>query len=95
MAGRPRPESIRTFSDFADWVFGHLDGAGSRGATQAAMRQLGRHWTAVFVRCGTATLAAQDRWLAGRQTEFVRQHARQVRALEALARRVITRASGG
>jgi hypothetical protein len=91
----PPATSIRSFSDFADWVFGHLDGAGSRGASQAAMRQLGRHWTAVFVRCGTATLAAQDRWPAGRRAGFLRQHAQQVRALEALAQRVIRLASGG
>jgi hypothetical protein len=56
------------------------------------MRQLGRHWSAVFVRCGRPTLAAQDRWLAARQAAFVRQHERQVRALDALARSTLLHA---
>jgi hypothetical protein len=38
-SGSPPAES---FADFADWVSGHLDGAGSRGATPATMRRLGR-----------------------------------------------------
>lgn len=86
------PAPIRSFSDFASWVFGHLDGAGSRGAGAAAMRRLDQHWSVVFVRCGRRTLAAQDRWLAARQAAFVRQHERQVRALDALARRVLRQA---
>jgi hypothetical protein len=84
--------AIRSFGDFANWVFGHLDGAGSRGASAATMRRLDRHWSVVFVRCGRPTLAAQDRWLAAAQIGFVRQHQRQVRAAEALARRVLARA---
>ena len=88
----PPATAIRSFTDFADWVFGHLDGAGSRGASAAAMRRLDQHWSVVFVRCGRPTLAAQDRWLAAGQTGFVRQHRRQVRAVEALARRVLREA---
>ncbi len=88
----PPAGAIRSFSDFADWVFGHLDGAGSRGASGATMRRLDRHWSVIFVRCGRPTLAAQDRWLAAAQIGFVRQHQRQVRAAEALARRVLARA---
>jgi len=83
------PAPIHSFSDFADWVFGHLDGAGSRGASAATMGRLSRRWSVVFVRCGRLTLAAQDRWLAARQAAFVRQHERQVRALDALARRIL------
>lgn len=85
----PPETAIRSFSDFADWVFGHLDGADSRGASAATMRRLDRHWSVVFVRCGRPTLAAQDRWLAAAQAGFMRQHERQVRAVEALARRVL------
>jgi hypothetical protein len=88
----PPATAIRSFTDFADWVFGHLDGAGSRGASAAAMRRLDQHWSVVFVNCGRPTLAAQDRWLAAGQTGFVRQHGRQVRAVEALARRVLREA---
>ena len=88
----PPATAIRSFTDFADWVFGHLDGAGSRGASAAAMHRLDQHWSVVFVRCGRPTLAAQDRWLAAGQTGFVRQHGRQVRAVEALARRVLREA---
>ncbi|HEX3490963.1 MAG TPA: hypothetical protein VHU92_16575 [Streptosporangiaceae bacterium] len=98
--GRPHspyapPAPIRSFSDFADWVFGHLDGAGSRGAGAAAMRRLRQHWSVVFVRCGRPVLAAQDRWLAARQATFVRQHERQVRALDALARSTLLSARAG
>jgi hypothetical protein len=85
----PPAGAIRSFSDFANWVFGHLDGAGSRGASAATMRRLDRHWSVIFVRCGRPTLAAQDRWLAAAQIGFVRQHQRQVRAAEALARRAL------
>lgn len=88
----PPETAIRSFSDFGDWVFGHLDGAGSRGAGAAAMSRLERHWTGIFVRCGRPTLAAQDRWLAARQAGFLRQHERQVRAVEALARQILRRA---
>jgi hypothetical protein len=88
----PPASAIRSFSDFADWVFGHLDGAGSRGASAATMRRLSQHWSVIFVRCGRPTLAAQDRWLAVQQAEFVRQHERQVRAVETLARRVLREA---
>jgi hypothetical protein len=90
----PPATSIRSFSDFGDWVFGHLDGAGTRGASPATMRRLDRHWSVIFVRCGRPTLAAQDRWLAARQAGFIRQHEQQLRALEALARRIIQRAAG-
>jgi hypothetical protein len=85
---------IRSFGDFGSWVFGHLDGAGSRGASAAALRRLGRHWTAVFVRCGQPTLAAQNQWLAAQQARFAREHAGQVRAVEALARRALRQAQG-
>ncbi|MGH3410522.1 MAG: hypothetical protein ACRDRJ_49705, partial [Streptosporangiaceae bacterium] len=85
----PPATAISSFSDFADWVFGHLDGAGSRGASAATMGRLDRRWSVVFVRCGRPTLAAQDRWLGAAQTGFVRQHQRQVRAVDALARRVL------
>jgi hypothetical protein len=83
------PAPIRSFSDFAGWVSGHLDGADSRGASAATMRRLSRRWSVVFVGCGRPTLAAQDRWLAARQPAFVRQRERQVRALDALARRIL------
>jgi hypothetical protein len=86
------PAPIRSFSDFANWVFGHLDGAGSRGASAATMRRLDQRWSVVFVRCGRPTLAVQDAWLAARQAVFVRQHEREVRALDALARSVLLRA---
>jgi hypothetical protein len=56
------------------------------------MRRLDQHWSVIFVRCGRPTLAAQDRWLAVEQAEFLRQHERQVRAVEALARRVLSEA---
>jgi hypothetical protein len=83
---------IRTFSDFGDWVFGHLDGADSRGASAAQLRRLNARWSVIFVRCGRPPLAAQDHWLGARQPAFVRQHQAQVRAVEALARAALARA---
>jgi hypothetical protein len=40
--GPPRP--INSFGDFVDWVAGHIDGAGSRGASASEMNALDRHW---------------------------------------------------
>ena len=78
--------TINSFSDFVGWVAGYLDGAGSRGLGSA---QLERHWAHVFVKCGRATVAVQQRLQSARRSAFLQQHHAQVQSLEALASRVV------
>jgi hypothetical protein len=80
------PATINSFSDFVGWVASYLDGAGSRGLSTT---QLNRHWARVFVRCGRITVAVQQQLQSARRTVFLRQHRRQVLAVEALARQAI------
>lgn len=81
------PDStIHSFGDFTNWVAAYLDGAGSRGLSSAKLQ---RHWAHVFVTCGRPTIAVQESLQSARRAVFLRGHARQVRALEALASRVV------
>ena len=83
------PDStIRSFGDFTNWVAAYLDGAGSRGLSSAKLQ---RHWAHVFVTCGRPAIAVQERLQSARRTVFLQGHGQQVRALEALASRVVTR----
>jgi hypothetical protein len=53
------PDStISSFGDFVTWVAGYLDGAVNRGLDSP---KLERHWAHVFVKCGRATVAVQQR----------------------------------
>jgi hypothetical protein len=88
----PPATAIKSFSDFGDWVFGHLDGADSRGASPAALRRLARHWTGVFVTCARPVMAAQNRWLAARQAAWLRRHPAAAAAGVTAARRALRRA---
>jgi hypothetical protein len=89
----PPASAIKSFGDFGDWVFGHLDGAGSRGASAAVLRRLARHWTGVFVTCARPVLAAQDRWLAARQAAWLRAHPGPAAAAVRAARQALRRAA--
>ena len=89
----PPATAIKSFSDFGDWVFGHLDGAGSRGASAAALRRLDRHWSGVFVTCGRPVMTAQNRWLASRQAAWLRGHRAAAAAAVTTARRALRRAA--
>jgi len=76
--GPDRP--INSFAGFVDWVAGHLDGAGSRGASATQMNALDQHWAPIFVQCARPAvtvmerlqLAAQRKFLGGRQSQFAR-----------------------
>jgi hypothetical protein len=78
---------IKSFGDFMNWVAGYLDGASSRGASNAAMRSLARHWTSVFVRCATPIVGIWQRMLLTAQPGFLHQHAHQIAGLDRLASR--------
>jgi hypothetical protein len=81
------PDStIGSFADFADWVTGHLDGAGSRGASAAEMDALSRHWAVAFVQCARPTVTVMERLQLAAQQTFLRQHRPQFTALVADAR---------
>jgi hypothetical protein len=86
----PPATAINSFTDFADWVFGYLDGAGTRGASTATMLALNRRWARVFVQCGRPTIAVQERLQLARQRVFLRDHHQQVAALEARAVQLVT-----
>jgi hypothetical protein len=85
----PAAGPIRSFTDFADWVFGHMDGAGSREASQARMSALSQHWTKVFVTCATPIVHATQRIQLRAQARFLISHAAQVRRLDRLAWRIL------
>ena len=81
------PDStINSFADFVSWVAGHIDGAGSRGASSAELNALNRHWAHILVQCGRPTIAVQEKLQLAQQRIFLRQHQRQFQALLALAR---------
>jgi hypothetical protein len=81
------PDStINSFSDFVNWVAGHLDGAGSRGASAAQLNALDRHWGTVFVQCAGPTVSVMERLQLAAQATFLREHQRQFTALVKLAR---------
>jgi hypothetical protein len=81
------PDStINSFADFADWVAGHLDGAGSRGASAAQLNALDRHWGTVFVQCARPTVTVMERLQLAAQAKFLREHQRQFAAVVKLAR---------
>ena len=87
------PDStINSFSDFVDWVAGHLDGAGSRAAPPAEMNALSRHWAVVFVQCARPTVAVMETQQRAAQKTFLQQHQQQFAALMAIARTDFTAA---
>ncbi|HYK30206.1 MAG TPA: hypothetical protein VEV61_19775 [Streptosporangiaceae bacterium] len=76
---------IKAFPDFMSWVAGFMDGAGSRGASNATLRHLARHWTSVFVTCARPIVGAWERLQIAAQPGFLAQHASQLRKLDKLA----------
>ena len=93
------PDStINSFGDFVGWVAGHIDGAGSRGASPAELSGLDRHWARAFVTCARPTITVQYRLWMAEQKMFLRAHRRQVQAFFALVNKIMTdagrRASG-
>jgi hypothetical protein len=87
------PDStINSFSDFVDWVAGHLDGAGSRAAPPAEMNALSRHWAVVFVQCARPAVAVMETQQRAAQKTFLQQNKQQFAALMAIARTDFTAA---
>jgi hypothetical protein len=80
---------IRTFANFMDWVAGHLDGAGSRGASQSTMRALDRHWTGVFVTCARPIVGVFQRLQMAARAGFLHRNAIQIRQLDQIAWRML------
>jgi hypothetical protein len=83
MATKP----INSFSDFAGWDAGSLDGAISRNASSSTIRSLTRHWTSVFVTCATPIVGIWQQILLNAQPGFLHQHAQQMARLDRLASR--------
>jgi hypothetical protein len=82
--GPDRP--IDSFADFVSWVSGHVDGAGSRGATQAALHKLDAQWASVFVRCARPTVIVMEKVQLGAQQSYLASHKQQFAALVTIAR---------
>jgi hypothetical protein len=81
------PDSrISSFADFVNWVAGHLDGAGSRGASTAQLNALDRHWGTVFVQCARPTVSVMERLQLAAQAKFLDEHVLQFAELVRLAR---------
>jgi hypothetical protein len=77
---------INSFSDFVNWVAGHIDGAGSRGASTAQLTRLDRHWGTVFVQCARPTVAVMEKLQLAAQVKFLRSHRSQFDALVKVTR---------
>jgi hypothetical protein len=77
---------MNSFADFVDWVAGQLDGAGSRGASAAQMRALGRHWAPIFVQCARPAVTVMERQQLAAQRIFLRERQRQFDALVSVAK---------
>lgn len=88
--GPTRP--INSFSDFVDWIAGHIDGADSRGASTAEMNALNRRWANAFVQCARPTVTVMERLQLAAQERFLAGHQRQFAALVKLARASFARA---
>lgn len=88
--GPDRP--LNSFADFVTWVSGHIDGADSRGASDATMKALDRHWGAVFVQCARPTVTVMERLDLSAQRVFLARHQRQLAALVTIARDDFARA---
>jgi hypothetical protein len=88
--GPARP--INAFSDFVDWISGHIDGADSRGASTSEMNTLNRHWGTVFVTCARPTVTVMERLQLSAQAKFLAGHQRRFAALMELARVAFARA---
>src|SRR6185437_11905023 len=88
--GPARP--INSFSDFVDWVSGHLDGADSRGASTAEMSKLDSYWGKAFVQCARPTVAVMEKLQLTAQAKFLAVHQRQFQVLVKIARADFARA---
>jgi hypothetical protein len=82
--GPDRP--INSFADFVSWVSGHVDGAGSRGATQAAPHKLDAQWASVFVLCARPTVTVMEKAQLEAQQSYLASHKQQFAALVTIAR---------
>jgi hypothetical protein len=81
------PDStINSFDDFVNWIAGHIDGAGSRGASNAQLNALDRHWGTVFVRCARPTVAVMEKLQLAAQRAFLAAHRQELTKLIATAR---------
>jgi hypothetical protein len=89
--GPDRP--INSFADFVSWVSGHVDSAGSRGATQAALHKLDAQWASVFVRCARPTVTVMEKAQLGAQQSYLASHKQQFAALVTIARADFARAA--
>ncbi len=83
---------INSFPDFVDWIAGHIDGAVSRGASNATIRSLDRHWAHVFLACAGPPTRAQFRIWTAEQRSYLRTHRAQVKAFLALVNKIMTAA---
>jgi hypothetical protein len=84
--------TISSLTDFVDWIASYIDGAGSRGASDAQLRALNRHWGAVFVRCARPTVAVMERLQLAAQQVFLSQHQQRFAAAVTTARAVFAAA---
>ena len=84
--------TINSFGDFVDWVAGHIDGAGSRGASTSQLNALNRHWGTVLVQCARPAVAVMEKLQLSAQAKFMSEHQRQFAALVKVARADFARA---
>jgi hypothetical protein len=96
--GRPLdpygPEQpINSFADFAAWVSGHVDGAGSQATPQAAVHKLDVQWASVFVRCAQPSVTVMEKVQLAAQQPYLASHKEQFAALVAIAKTDFARAA--
>jgi hypothetical protein len=81
--GNNRP--LNTFGDFVTWVTTFLDGPQSRGASDATMRALRRHWGPIFVECARPTVTVMESLQLAARRSFLATHQPQLSHLVSLA----------
>jgi hypothetical protein len=81
--GNNRP--LNTFSDFVTWVTTFLDGPASRGASDATLQALHRHWGPIVVECARPTVTVMESLQAQAQSAFLASHGAQLSHLVNLA----------
>jgi len=84
--------TINSFGDFVDWIASYIDGAGSRGASDAQLNALNRHWGTVFVRCARPSVAVMERLQLAAQRVFLAGHQHRIAAAVTTARAVFATA---
>jgi hypothetical protein len=88
--GAPSGPVTSAYKTFTGWILSQLKIPGQvGGVSSAVLNRRSRHLEPIFVTCAGPYVRVQDSLELGLQNVFLRQHRKQLQALEALTHRVI------